>query len=61
MRGIKQLLQAGLNHTYEDALAIEREIFPPLWAGEAHEDAVKKFLERQREYEQKKMDTEQSP
>jgi len=61
VRGIKQLLQAGLNHTYEDALAIEREIFPPLWAGEAHEDAVKKFLERQREYEQKKMDTEQSP
>ena len=59
VRGVKQLLQAGLNHSYEDALAIEREIFPPLWAGDAHKDAVKTFLERQREYEQKKLDAEQ--
>jgi enoyl-CoA hydratase len=54
VRGIKQLLQAGLNHSYEDALTIEREIFPPLWAGEAHKEAVDKFLERQREYEAEK-------
>ena len=52
--GIKQLLQAGLNHPYEDALSIEREIFPPLWAGDAHKDAVESFLERQREYEAEK-------
>lgn len=54
VRGIKQLLQAGLNHPYEEALAIEREIFPPLWAGDAHKDAVTLFLERQREYETNK-------
>ena len=55
VRGIKQLLQAGLNHTYEDALKIEREIFPPLWASEAHQQAVEDFLDRQREHEAKKL------
>ena len=54
VRGIKQLLQAGLNYNYDEALAIERDIFPPLWAGEAHKDAVEKFLVRQHEYEAEK-------
>jgi enoyl-CoA hydratase len=54
VRGIKNLLQAGLNHPYEEALAVERKIFPPLWAGEAHKDAVDAFLERQRNYEAEK-------
>jgi len=54
VRGIKQLLQAGLNTPYEEALQIEREIFPPLWAGDAHAEAVEKFLIRQKEYEAEK-------
>jgi enoyl-CoA hydratase len=61
VRGIKHLLQAGLNHPYEDALAIEREIFPPLWAGEAHKDAVDAFLEHQREYEAEKAKQKTNP
>jgi len=54
VRGIKAGLQAGLNNPYEEALQIERDIFPPLWAGAAHVDAVEKFLIRQREYEAEK-------
>lgn len=54
VRGVKQLLQAGWTHTYDDALLLEREIFPPLWAGEAHKAAVEAFLIRQREYEAEK-------
>ena len=44
---IKALLQAGLNNPYEDALNIERDLFPPLWAGDEHNQAVDKFLEKQ--------------
>lgn len=54
VRGIKELLQSGLNQPYETALAIEREIFPPLWASVAHQEAVAAFLERQRDYEAEK-------
>ncbi len=54
VRGIKALLQAGLHNPYETALTIERDIFPPLWAGDAHVDAVEKFLLRQEEYEAEK-------
>lgn len=46
VRGIKALLQAGLNHPYEDALKLERDLFPPLWAAEPHLRAVDAFLER---------------
>jgi enoyl-CoA hydratase len=46
VRGIKGLLQAGLNHPYEQALKIERDIFPPLWAADAHLQAVESFLNR---------------
>jgi enoyl-CoA hydratase len=49
VRGIKTLLQAGLNQPYEQALQTERAIFPPLWADDPHLKAVAAFLERQRE------------
>lgn len=46
IHGMKALLQAGLNQSFEAALHIERELFPPLWAAEAHEKAVEAFLKR---------------
>jgi enoyl-CoA hydratase len=46
VRGIKALLQAGLNQPYEHALQTERDIFPPLWAADAHLQAVEQFLNR---------------
>lgn len=47
VRGIKSLLQAGLHQPYDEALQTARDIFPSLWAADAHLDAVKNFLERQ--------------
>jgi len=47
VRGVKALLRAGLEHPYDEALAMERAIFPPLWAAEPHLDAVNAFLEKQ--------------
>lgn len=47
VHGIKALLQAGLNQSYEAALQTEREIFPPLWAADEHLVAVETFLNRQ--------------
>jgi enoyl-CoA hydratase/carnithine racemase len=47
VRGIKLLLQAGLNYNYEAALKIEQDIFPPLWAAEAHSQAVEEFFKGQ--------------
>lgn len=47
VRAIKTLLQAGLRESYPDALAIERTLFPPLWADEPHLRAVESFLKRQ--------------
>lgn len=44
VRAIKSLLQAGYNHPYEDALRIERDLFPPLWAARPHLDAVEAAL-----------------
>jgi enoyl-CoA hydratase/carnithine racemase len=49
VRGIKQLLQAGLTQPYDEALRVERDIFPPLWAAEPHLQAVEQFLSRNRE------------
>lgn len=46
IRGIKALLQAGLNQPYETALQTERAIFPPLWDAEPHHQAVEAFLAR---------------
>lgn len=47
VRGIKSLLRAGLEHSYDDALMIERNLFPPLWEAEPHLAAVERFLQRQ--------------
>jgi enoyl-CoA hydratase len=44
VRGIKTLLQAGLKNPYQQALNIERDLFPPLWADEPHLQAVNQFL-----------------
>lgn len=44
--GIKTLLRAGLHQPYDEALQIERELFPPLWSAEAHIRAVEAFLNR---------------
>jgi enoyl-CoA hydratase len=46
VRSLKHLLQAGLNAPYEQALQVERELFPPLWGAEAHAQAVERFLNR---------------
>jgi enoyl-CoA hydratase/carnithine racemase len=54
VRAVKALLQAGLNHPYEDALRIERDLFPPLWAAEPHLKAVDSFLKRNNHKPQKK-------
>ncbi|MCB9453542.1 MAG: enoyl-CoA hydratase/isomerase family protein [Anaerolineaceae bacterium] len=48
VRGVKALLQAGMNHPYEMALQIERAVFPPLWAAEPHLKAVNDFLNRRK-------------
>lgn len=48
VRGIKRLLQAGVTLTYEQARQAEYEIFPPLWAADAHLEAVEKFLNRRK-------------
>jgi enoyl-CoA hydratase len=47
VQGIKALLQAGLNQPYTQALQSERDIFPPLWAAEAHMQAVETFFKYQ--------------
>ncbi|MFW5708619.1 MAG: enoyl-CoA hydratase/isomerase family protein [Chloroflexota bacterium] len=49
VRGIKALLRAGIERPYDEALQIERSIFPPLWAADPHIEAVDAFLKRQSE------------
>jgi enoyl-CoA hydratase/carnithine racemase len=46
VRGIKALLQAGIQQPYDVALQTERAIFPPLWSAEPHLQAVERFLNR---------------
>lgn len=41
---IKQLLLAGINQPYLEALRVEQELFPDLWAAPAHLEAVAEFL-----------------
>lgn len=48
IQSIKTLLQAGLNQPYEAALKSERDLFPSLWAADAHIQAVETFLNRNR-------------
>jgi enoyl-CoA hydratase len=47
VKGIKALLQAGLQQSYHKALYTEKEIFPPLWVDEAHVQALEDFFKRQ--------------
>lgn len=44
VRSIKMLLLAGMNEPYLQALQVERELFPALWAADEHLKAVEKFL-----------------
>ncbi len=53
VRAIKALLQAGLNHPYDKALDIERDLFPPLWESQAHLDAQARVLESMRRTDDK--------
>lgn len=49
IRAIKALLRAGLTQSYNDALHTERELFAPLWAADAHLNAVDAFIKRAEE------------
>jgi enoyl-CoA hydratase len=49
IRSIKALLRAGLRQPYEEALATERALFPPLWVGETHVKSLEAFLNKQNE------------
>lgn len=42
----KQMLRNSLTRSYDEALIAEREMFPPLWAGEARLRATQAFLEK---------------
>ena len=44
IRAMKTMLRAGLDHPYEHALRIERDLFPPLWAGDARIASTNAFL-----------------
>lgn len=48
IHALKAMLQAGLRHPYEEALRLERDLFPPLWAADAHLNAVEAFLNKQK-------------
>lgn len=48
VRAVKAALTAGLTHSYDAALNIERSLFPPLWAAEAHLTAVENFMKKRR-------------
>lgn len=49
VQSVKQLLQAGLHQPYDEALKLERELFPSLWAAPPHLHAVEDFLKRNAE------------
>ena len=46
VRSVKQLLQAGLRLPPHEALAVERSLFPDLWAAPAHLQASARFVSR---------------
>ena len=46
VRSVKQLLQAGLRLPPDEALAVERSLFPDLWASSAHLEASSRFVSR---------------
>jgi enoyl-CoA hydratase len=43
---VKQIARAGASLPPADALRLERELFPDLWAGEAHREASATFVAR---------------
>jgi enoyl-CoA hydratase len=56
VRATKTLLRAGLEHPYDEALRIERDLFPPLWAADEHLQAVDDFLAKQQQRREEKDD-----
>ncbi|QPC82149.1 enoyl-CoA hydratase/isomerase family protein [Phototrophicus methaneseepsis] len=46
VRGMKAMLQIGLQQSYEEALTFERELFTALWASPAHDKAVEAFFSK---------------
>lgn len=54
VRGIKQLLRAGLTESPEIAQQTEQELFPTLWADVPHTEAVEAFFKRQAQKRQEK-------
>ncbi len=46
IRAIKSLLRAGLNQPYQAALQMERDLFPPLWAGDSRIASTRAFLDK---------------
>jgi enoyl-CoA hydratase len=48
VRSIKTLLRAGLEQPPGQAITLERDLFPPLWAAEPHSKAVEVFLNKQK-------------
>lgn len=53
VRGVKRLLRSGVELAPDEARQVEADIFPPLWAAQAHLDAVEQFLTKQREKQRK--------
>lgn len=53
VRAMKQLLRAGLVTPYDEALKMERALFPPLWDSEPHVRAVEGALLRMRAKQKK--------
>ncbi len=46
IQSIKALLRAGLEQPYEQALQIERDLFPPLWIGEQRVNSMRAFADK---------------
>jgi enoyl-CoA hydratase/carnithine racemase len=48
VRAIKRLLRAGVQLPPDEALELERSLFPSLWAADAHVQAMRAFATRRR-------------
>jgi len=46
MRTVKRIVRAGASLPAADALRLERELFPDLWAAVPHRDASSAFVAR---------------
>ena len=47
VKGVKTLLTAGMTMPHPQAMQAERNLFPPLWEADYHQQAVDDFLKRQ--------------